>query len=132
MNELAFFEKYCSHFTNKDVKAIGDCFSGPVIFFLPDGDNYTFVNRDDMDSNTEKLLDLYNGLGFIKADFNLLAVIKLSNAQHLCQLKWTLLGKKSKPIISFETAYLLSGVPEKYSITAVYVNNEMEKLKSVQ
>ena len=101
MNELAFFKKYCSHFSNQDVKSIGDCFSGPVIFFLPDGENYTFASRDDMDSNTEKLFGIYNELGFIKADFNLLAVIKLANAQHLCQLKWTLLDKDLKPIVLF-------------------------------
>ncbi len=34
--------------------------------------------------------------------------------------------------VSFETAYLLSGEPETYSITAVYVNNEMEKLQALQ
>ncbi|MCP3675539.1 MAG: hypothetical protein GY829_13870, partial [Gammaproteobacteria bacterium] len=125
MNELAFFEKYCSHFSNQDVKAIGDCFSGPVTFFLSNGDNYTFVNREEMDKNTEKLFDIYNDIGFSKADFNLLAVITLANAQHLCQLKWTLLDEKANLIVSFETAYLLSGKPENYSITAVYVNNEM-------
>lgn len=132
MNELAFFKNYCSHFSNQDVQAIGDSFSGPVTFFLSDGDNYIFASREEMDSNTQKLLDIYNELGFSKADFNLLAVIKLANAQHLCQLKWTLLDKKSKPIVSFETAYLLSGEPETYSITAVYVNDEMEKLESVR
>ncbi|MCP3674207.1 MAG: hypothetical protein GY829_07015, partial [Gammaproteobacteria bacterium] len=53
-------------------------------------------------------------------------------AQHLCQLKWTLLDEKANLIVSFETAYLLSGKPENYSITAVYVNNEMEKLQAVR
>ncbi len=69
MNELAFFEKYCSHFSNQDVKAIGDCFSGPVTFFLSDGDNYTFASREVMDSNTKKLFDIYNDIGFSKAGF---------------------------------------------------------------
>jgi len=132
MNELAFFEDYCAHFTNQDIQAIGDSFTGPVIFYLPDGNNHTFSSRKEMDENTRKLLSLYNDLGFYKADFNLLSVIKLADSQHLCQLNWILLNKKSKPIISFETAYLLSGKPINYSITAVYVNNELEKLQSVQ
>ena len=132
MNELKFFENYCTHFNNQDIKTIGDYFSGPVTFFLPEGNSHTFKRRSELDNNTKKLFEIYNNLGFVTADFNLLSVIQLADWQQLCQLKWILLGKKSNVILQFETAYLLSGAPENYSITAVFVNNEVEALRLAQ
>ena len=132
MNELKFFERYCDHFNSQNIKDIGDHFSGPVTFFLPDGNSHTFTRRSELDTNTEKLFEIYNELGFVTADFNLLSVIPLADWQHLCQLRWSLLDKQSKVIFTFETAYLLSGGPENYTITAVFVNNEVEALRLAQ
>ena len=132
MNELKFFEKYCDDFNTQNIETIGDYFSGPVTFFLPDGNSHTFNRRRDLDSNTRQLFEIYNELGFITADFNLLSVIKLADWQNLCQLKWALLDKQSKVLLKFETAYLLSGAPGNYSITAVFVNSEVEALRLAQ
>lgn len=131
MNELAFFEDYCAYFSDQNIQAIGDCF-GPVTFYLPDGSNHSFSSRKALDVNTKKLFEIYNKLGFDKADFNLLAVIKLAESQHLCQLQWSLLDKQRKSILSFETAYLLSGNTSNYTITGVFVNDEVEKLNAAQ
>lgn len=132
MNELKFFENYCAHFNSQDIQTIGDYFSGPVTFFLPDGNSHTFNRRSELDNNTKKLFEIYNELGFVTADFNLMSVIQLADWQQLCQLKWTLLDKQSKVIFNFETAYLLSGAPENYMITAVFVNSEVEALRLAQ
>ena len=132
MNELAFFEDYCSHFNNQDLQALGDCFSGPLSIYLPDGDNHMFQSRQEMDENNQRLFDLYNELGFHKADFNLLSIINLAKRQFLCQLRWIFMDKRSKVLTTFETSYLLSGEKGNYSITAVFVKDELEKLDALK